>query len=149
MKIKNKKTGEIVDIIGECRNGFTLRLRSGHTIFINSLTELNAEWEDAPEEPKPHYSITQFGDVVDEVDGYMNETIDELKEIGNYFDTREEAKKAVEKLKAVKRLKDKGFRFIELRAPNYCSSKIITIKAECDWSSKNIDDLILLFGGEE
>lgn len=33
------------------------------------------------------------------------------KEIGNYFETKEEAEKAVEKLKAWKRLKDKGFKF--------------------------------------
>ena len=33
------------------------------------------------------------------------------KRIGNYFETREEAKRAVRKLEAWKRLKDKGFRF--------------------------------------
>ena len=114
MKLRNKKTGEIIQLNVKCENGGELRTFDLNTNTDKpiTLTELNEEWEDY-EEPKKHYSITQFGDVVDEVDGYMSETIDEMKEVGNYFSSREEAEKAVEKLKAWKRLKDKGFRFID------------------------------------
>lgn len=52
-------------------------------------------------------------------------------EIGNYFKTKEEADKAVEKLKAWKRLKDKGFRF----DGDYCIAGV----------EKDFD---LLFGGD-
>ena len=42
----------------------------------------------------------------------FNEThINEHKAIGNYFETKKEAERAVKKLKAWKRLKEKGFEF--------------------------------------
>lgn len=145
MKLKNKKTGEVVEPYLEwCSNS-----NKPH-----SLAELNEEWEDAPEEPKEYWYIDSAcdGDIdrTEIFDCEHCKRIDEFnKSIGNYFETKKEAKLAIRKLKAWKQLKDKGFRFIELRASNYGSSKIITIKAECDWSSKNIDDLDLLFGGDD
>lgn len=108
MKLRNKKTGEIGYFCFANWNDPVLIIMDKDGVQLTkytSLVELNEEWGDY-EEPKKHYSITQFGDVVDEVDGYMSETIDEMKQIGNYFESREEAEKAVEKLKAWKRLKD-------------------------------------------
>ena len=110
MKLKNKKTGEI---------GYTAVLQSKAIVVMDenaiqlgsytSLAELNEEWEDY-EEPKEYWYISWCGNVAN--DKYTGIVTDEkCKEIGNYFETVEEAEKAVEKLKAWKRLKDKGFRF--------------------------------------
>lgn len=110
MKLKNKISGEIKE--------FTLfdgnELQGGAT--LESLTK---EWEDAPEEPKKYWFIDAYGNIVqNEItkhygDEYtdMTDAYENQKQIGNYFDTPEEAEKAVEKLRAYKRLKDKGFRF--------------------------------------
>lgn len=140
MKLKNKKTGEIVtaDLIYSNADNC---ISSSY-----SLAELNEEWEDY-EEPK---KLRDFWFIDDEGGVEMGviefeENLNLMQEIGNYFETKEETKKAVEKLKAWKRLKDKGFEFVELRAPNYSGPDIITIKAHCPWNSKNIDDLALLF----
>ena len=71
------------------------------------------------------------------------------KIIGNYFDTREEAGQAVEKLKAAKRLKDKGFVF---KGVNEDDGSIKTGLSKgvkiCD-SVEFYEDMSLLFGGEE
>ena len=79
------------------------------------------------------------------------------KEIGNYFSSREEARKAVKKLKAWKRLKDKGFRFTwapVVGALDTIPGKFqIEINADmstkwfsCDDVQKDLEDC---FGGEE
>ena len=66
------------------------------------------------------------------------------REIGNYFETKEEAEKAVEKLKAWKRLKDKGFKIKLVSSKQYGY-------LEANWQVLNGDfsDVQLLFGGEE
>lgn len=115
MKIRNKKTGEI---------GYLL-VGKGSDYYIvtndewedcgkyNSLAELNAEWEDAPEEPKEYWCIDWTGGVnkIIPLDSSHDKYEQSKKAIGNYFETEEEAEEAVEKLKAWKRLKDKGFKF--------------------------------------
>lgn len=70
------------------------------------------------------------------------------KEVGNYFSSREEARKAVEKLKAWKRLKDKGFRFNRWEIPDEPKTSHIklVIEAEMDVPDSPYD-LDLLFGG--
>ena len=72
------------------------------------------------------------------------------KKIGNYFRTAKEAENAVEKLKAWKRLQDKGFKFVEHQIHG------MTEDGEGDGCAyfefdKPLDksDLDLLFGGEE
>lgn len=153
MKLKNKRTGEI---------GYTAVLRSKAIVVMDenaiqlgsytSLAELNAEWEDAPEEPKPQvvYYIDRDGEIVPYRNIEYPKRIfnaEQNKEIGNYFDTREEAEKAVEKLKAWERLKDKGFRFLsnktigEYGSISYCLTYPATRRED--------EDLDLLFGGEE
>lgn len=151
MKLKNKKTGEIIefdailpvkDVVGD----------SVAHLEYTSLAGLNAEWEDY-EEPKRHWIIDTMNDRVEDFDVPM--TFNES--IGNYFETEEEADKAVEKLKAWKRLKDKGFRFT--LTPGVGSLDItpgkfqIEITAEmpekwfcCDAVQEDLDDC---FGGEE
>ena len=145
MKLRNKQTGEIYELNEFCLyddKGFAKRP------FLKSLAELNSEWEDY-EEPKGFWSIS--GDATIEHYDRLSEN-DHCKEIGNYFETKEEAEKAVEKLKAWKRLKDKRFKFHEWYKPDGCEPFIV-IETNIDYD--DVDnmgmqkDLDLLFGGEE
>lgn len=106
MKLRNKKTGEIGDY-----KDFEYDLLSTY----NSLAELNENWEDYEEEPKLYWYILSRGEIhcIEDIDNSFDK---EHKEIGNYFESKEEAEKAVEKLKAWKRLKDKGFKFTDWNA---------------------------------
>ena len=154
MKLRNKKTGKIAERVD-------ITIREEGVVFnndetYNSLTELNDEWEDY-EEPKEYWCITGRGNL-----HYLQDMTDENdkdhREIGNYFDTKEEAEKAVEKLKAWKRLKDGGFYFtIDVTTDgkyshnfilrlNCTKEKINKTFTECEQYRK---DLHLLFGGEE
>lgn len=158
MKLRNRKTGEIVEF---------RYLQSDHVAPLvlttygndkpemysyNSLAELNEEWEDAPEEPKEYWFINSVGGIIRPTDtnDWTPEDADHHKEIGNYFSLREEAEKAVEKLKAWKRLKDNGFKFL-----NYTALGLGEITFEHNDMHKIEDiaqlekDLDLLFGGEE
>lgn len=106
MKLRNKKTGEIVERVD-------ISIRKVGVVFNNdetydTLAELNAEWEDY-EEPKKFWYMTAWGDVYEYSQSQF--AIKQKQDIGNYFESEEEAEQAVEKLKAWKRLKDKGFRF--------------------------------------
>ena len=87
------------------------------------------------------------------------ENRDEMREIGNYFETREESEKAVEKLKAWKRLKDRNLRFnlnysTSAATINHKDVIMCRIEAYFDdkWEEDNMkaeEDLYLLLGGEE
>ena len=143
MKLRNKETGEIAI------KHIAIRGHNEVAKTYNSLVELNEEWEDY-EELKKYYYITSCGEITHR--GYRlweNESVydKKRKEIGNYFEAREEAEKAVEKLKAWKRLKDKGFRFVEGWLDN---NDDFIIKAKLGTVGL-IDqpDVNLLFGGEE
>ena len=157
MKLRNKKTGEI---------GYTAVLRSKAIVVMDenaiqlgsytSLAELNEEWEDY-EELKEWWYIDIEGKVKIGEWNVPNHLIEFMKQIGNYFETKEEAELAVRKFKAWKRLKDKGFRFT--LTPGVGSLDItpgkfqIEITADmpakwfcCDAVQK---DLEVCFGGEE
>lgn len=115
MKLKDRKTGEVAKIhdmeVGD-EHIYLRIVRDGKLSLLtyNSLAELNERWEDVPEEPKEYWWIDCDGEI--QRDNYDGCAFDKAcKQIGNYFETEEEAEKAVEKLKAWKRLKDKGFRF--------------------------------------
>lgn len=144
MKLRNKKTGEIV-VFGE---GIVDLTKIG---CKNVYEMIEAGWEDY-EEPKNGWyidDITIYEDLC-----LPEEMVEKLKQIGNYFSSREEAEKAVEKLKAWKRLKDKQFKFYGWNKGSLLKSKPNTIEFACDdtrmWSWEDIqDDLDLLFGGEE
>ena len=112
MKLKNKKTGEIGYFCFANWNDPVLIIMNKNGVQLakyNSLAALNAEWEDVSEEQKRFYWLDYNGDIYNTEIGTMDRS--EIKEIGNYFESKEEAELAVEKLKALKRLKDKGFRF--------------------------------------
>lgn len=135
MKLKNKISGEIKEFFlfdgKELQGGATLK----------SLAE---EWEDVPEEPKEYWYIADNGEIEkDTDDGGAYE--ERMKEIGNYFETEEEAEKAMKKLKAWKRLKDKGFRFDDWDY-YHIGYKFI---GKGYWTEETKKDMDLLFGGEE
>lgn len=149
MKLKNKKTGEIVERID-------LVIREKEVVFnideqYNSLAELNEDWEDV-EEDEYYYAITSIkadGGITKMKNKHNSMTAFD-KSIGNYFDTREEAELAVHKLKAWKRLKDKGFKFIGKTYETDKRFGSTFYKVDGDTYSEDIvDDLDLLFGGEE
>lgn len=146
MKLKNKKTGEIVEATD-------FNIMSDY----NSLAELNKDWEDY-EEPTGYWYIDFDGDVLGCVEDFDKETDEKRKQIGNYFETKEEAEKAVEKLKAWKRLKDKGFRFegiagmgneIYFKANEHFTHIMVDEYTADKTEKEYINDLMLLFGGEE
>lgn len=163
MKLKNKKTGETGYYLHTHRDYKTgvlkvAVLKDGvpfsefkpyEPIYdYDSLAELNEEWCDY-EEPKEYWHI--FGTNITKTQECLDELYDKRnKEIGNYFDSREEAEKAVEKLKAFKRLKDKGFsiyswdyEFVMVDKP---SQTIILRASAVDTSNTDLD---LLFSGED
>ena len=153
MKLRNKKTGEIVERVD-------ISIRKVGVVFNNdetydTLAELNEEWEDVPEEPEEYWYIDCDGGILcGETDNSSAEKM--MLSMGNHFDSLEEAEKAVEKLKAVKRLEDKGFRpkmwEWEYIYDDNISGELI-IKAHIDDATdsdgKYTKDLDLLFGGEE
>lgn len=154
MLLKNKKTGETrnaVDI-DMYTDSVYLKVSDGEfdneTIEYHSLAELNEEWCDAPEEPKEYWYINADGELFcepsDDRCGFDNK----CREIGNYFSSREEAEKAVERLRAWKRLKDKGFRFTGYDT-NYGHHRASFVFEKEAWATETEPDLDLLFGGEE
>jgi len=167
MKLRNKKTGEIKDVesLGHEKS---LREKYGPQITLSwdteyknlgecrtykSLAELNEEWEDY-EEPTGYWYIDFDGDILGCVEPFDEETDEKRKSIGNYFETEEEAEKAVEKLKAWKRLKDEGFRFCGWA--NDYKKKMGKILCKCNSRKATFDeakqfyaDLDLLFSGGE
>lgn len=149
MKLRNKKTGEIGYFISKNWNETVLIIMDKNGVQLakyNSLAELNADWEDY-EETKEWYWYIEDDGVIQRSCHYedLHPALDKArKDIGNYFETREEAEKAVEKLKAVKRLKDKGFRFTGEGKIFNC----ISYEFDCDYCLI-AEDCRLLFGGEE
>ena len=146
MKLKNKKTGKIYNLNEFClydNNGFAMRP------FLKSLAELNEEWEDVPEEPKGCWIINIFG-VVEYTHFRNGAEAELLKEIGNYFETEEEAEKAVDKLKARTRLINHGLCLKLNKFQDLIKYKFKTgcISSEYD-AEEALKDLDLLFGGEE
>lgn len=124
-------------------------------LTVEQARDLNEEWEDY-EEPKGTYFINTQGDVQFWDSNSFAYPDDWSKEdlIGNYFETKEEAEKAVEKLKAWKRLKDKGFRFTGFEETDRGCLGDFTIYCyiEPDYTRPYDDvndDLDLLFGGED
>ena len=92
MKLRNKKTGFVTNW---CIDKDIFRTCDG-SIRYNSLAELNEEWEDY-EEPKEYYFLTSSS-VIAKFEGRIDEQLsNDRNEIGNYFETKEEAEQAVEK----------------------------------------------------
>ena len=149
MKLQNKKTGEVADLTLS-NNGETLLLvQDGEIIAYDvDLEHLANNWEDY-EEPKGMWTIGQFGELY-EVSGLALNRIKELEDIGNIYKTEEDAERAVEKLKAWKRLKDIGCDFDgwDIKTSGSEGEHLIIHLHIRDFTKcgKYLD---LLFGGEE
>ena len=146
MKLKNKKTAEIGYLCFANWNDPVLIISDNNGTQLakyKSRVELEREWEDY-EETKGWY--IDISCVVRPVEPFFgDENINILKQCGNFFDTREKAEKAVEKLKALKRLKDKDF--------DIFNEAVVTDSAFCldifigDDHYKDLkDDLKIVFG---
>ena len=148
MKLQNKKTGEIWTLTN--RNEGTSAVlwvsNGSQTHVIESIEELANNFEDY-EEPK---FIRDYW-FIDSCGGINKQEADILganrREIGNYFETEEEAEKAVERLCAWKRLKDKGLHVTTFYVED--GSLVIRAKAHNSSGAENWEDLNLVFGGKE
>lgn len=109
MKLKNKKTGEIATLTLSTNGEDMIIMGNDMLAHITKLSELK-DYEDY-EEPKEYWYYDTTKNGVEKITHLEDKEKDQA--IGNYFETKEEAEKAVEKLKAWKRLRDKGFRFVE------------------------------------
>lgn len=136
MKLKNKKTGEIKELPDGLFCG-------------DNLKRICEEWEDY-EEPKEYWYMSNRGDIrcIDDEDTDWD---NDRKLIGNYFETREEAEKAVERLRAWKRLKDKGVSFEAkvIDSKWYLEPKAEPQQRTFDESHDLFKDIMFIFGGEE
>lgn len=144
MKLQNRETGQVENFCIDKD-----QIRSCDRAFVyDSLTQLQeAGWEDY-EEPDFFYYIDEWECRIDRRTYEANEDmVSFLEELGLKFDTEREAKEAVEKLKAWKRLKDKGFKFGGWkRDEKYCGDFTITATDQTSCDNKDLD---LLFGGGE
>lgn len=151
MKIRIKKTGEVLEdvkYIGTTLRTITIQyLDEGilREMRIKNLSDIEEVVDN--EETDIYWYINASGEIDSIYEGDEDEE-DTMKtrQIGNYFKTRKEAEKAVEKLKAWKRLKDKGFRFNGWSGTRLGSS--ISYISEF-YYDEFVDDMNLLFGGEE
>ena len=153
MKLRNKRTGEIYDFkitpdYDDVMSGWKIENKDFGVRYYSHLAELNSEWEDVPEEPKEYWIIDTILHEIRSLP-YKNNEEDKryeqwLEERGLKFETKEEAELAVRKLKAWKRLKDKGVRF--------CGGDDACISYEADienWSMQDLQDFDFLFSGED
>lgn len=146
MKLKNKRTGNIMEIV-IVDHGAEWEIRDmyadEHTQTYNSLAELNAEWCDAPEEAIQVY-----------IEGIQNVYMGGGRVYIDYA-SAQEAELAVRKLKAYKRLKDKGFRFDGYGHYDDSGDESPAIAFEYPdldemfYNKQLVADLDLLFGGVE
>lgn len=144
MKLRNRKTGKIIPIEIHHIGGKN----------YETLAEINEDWEDYEDERQ--YTISDDGEVVPYAVDYIEEGTDKgRKSIGNYFKTKEEAEKAVEKLKAWKRLRDRyGFAFNGKLTDS--KGKFYGVRVKYDNEAVTMKearqaehDVAILFGGEE
>jgi len=162
MKLKTKfqdedfKLGEVtnVDIAtmpdGRIKAQALAKAGGFHTFFYDDLETFGDDWEDY-EEPKECYYIDCDGEIYEPV--RLNDSdLDKMTSIGNYFETKEEAEKAVEKLKTLKRLKNNNLRFSRGCITFVNTDEVFTtvdVRVKVDTYSGVDKDLDLLFGDEE
>lgn len=155
MRLKNKKTGEM-GIINYFDNQSIViypidenwNAKGDKKYVYHSLAELNEEWEDYKEEPKKYWYISDGGEVYGFSEYFVDSQIeDDHREIGNLFETKEEAELAVRKLKAWKRLRDNGFEFRRWEIIDGTINFMILPKG--DYREKVYEDLEICFGGKK
>lgn len=164
MKLKTKfqdeyfRLGEVIEADIHYGGNGSLEVEAktrmdGHRVFYcKSLKELNDLFEDH-EEPKEYWYVSCDGRALEattDEDDYNEKHNKGHKQIGNYFLSKEEAELAVRKLKAWKRLKDIGCRFV---LDDNLTVKFVGPEVKKIVSAEEgrilCDDYRLLFGGEE
>ena len=101
-------------------------------ILTDWFEEINESTRWKPEINQEYYWLDSCGSVYSDAwdDG---STINNVRfEIGNCFESREEAEKAVERLKAWERLKDAGLKFKDWNKSNYDRTFCINAEVEHD-----------------
>lgn len=156
MKLRNKKTGKIHEItevvsLHDMDKKFVIYSQTeGHNHAYKNLAELNAEWEDY-KEPKEYWYYDTTKNGVDKITHLEDKEKDQA--IGNYFETEEEAQKAVEKLKAWKRLKDTYYVSFDLdfvkNTINFTYRIDGTLHSAVNEERIVFEDMKTIFGGEE
>ena len=162
MKLRNKKTGKIGRLAIYIQSDekekirvLTIPYEEGSTLGeYSSLAELNEEWEDYKELVSDYWYIAtevECGlDIISSCDCSVCKKCRDFNDsIGNLFKTKEEAEKAVEKLKAWKRLKDKGFRFNDWNTYKGGTLGDYEIFAESKDITDVVRDLDFLFSQED
>ena len=152
MRIRNKYTGEIATLTLSSNGEDFLIMRIGGLIIHDvKLADLK-EWEDYEEPKGKHWYMTSWGEVWQYGDDPIHEEWRRI--LGNDFETKEEAERAVEKLKAWKRLKDAGFRFAGYDYRDRGTINDLEIYAtfprgDIMEPQQRHEDLELFFGGKE
>lgn len=157
MKLRNKKSGVIAEFgyIKDLIGCVEMMVRvEGKPVFktYDAMIEIMDEWEDYDDHGE-YWTLDGYGEI-------MRTKYDELGtgatkrdiELGNYFKSRKEAERAVNKLKAFKKLKDLGFRFdgIRFRENNvFIKVKIDADHEFTDADAKKFNQLMhFVFGGD-
>ena len=164
MKLKTKfqdedfELGEVVDAnvfySGNHREGFKVvaESKSGGEIsfYYNSIKDFTDQWEDY-EEPKGSALVLMILTLTNFIENEPDEDKVDL----------EDCKQMLDRLKAWKRLKDKGFKFegikedytriLQSQEPFRTGKRYLQFNKSEDeeWMKENWEDLDSLFGGEE
>lgn len=133
------------------------------TIIYDTLERFCSDWEDVPEEPEEpegpeepeepkEYWYMDYDGTVKCLQYLGYSWQEEMKAIGNYFESEGEAKRALEKLKAWQRLKNLGTEILgwEIRdMPTGGSWQTVNVKLNVKARKEPMELLDLLFEGEE
>lgn len=137
MKLRNKKTGKILETARSSsviKDKFRIYDELADKYYTyTSLAELNEEWED--------YEAGYYKFTPTLLDNRIVALIVDEKA------TREEAEKLMVKLKAYKRLKDKGFRFDDYHIP--AGEIHFDMEIPIDSLHEIAKDMDVCFGGKE
>lgn len=94
------------------------QLEKNPSIFSDWFEEVNEPTRWKPELGRKYYFLDSNGFVYNNI--WADDSVDHGRlKIGNYFESRDEAEKAVERLKAWERLKDAGLKFKDWNKSNY------------------------------
>lgn len=155
MKLRIKETGELLEdvkFLDTTLHKITIQYLDDGVLREHTIKSLSdVEEVKDYEEPKEFYYIDADGSIksqsVEDKDfNDIKDGVENLRAIGNYFETKEETEKAAEKLKALTRLKDKEFRFVKVSQGIAGGEIRYKVNEE---SEEVIELLNLLFGGEE
>lgn len=107
------------------------QLEKNPNILTDWFEEIKETTRWKPETDQKYYFIRTSGYVYDSI--WTNDSIDDGRfEIGNCFESRDEAEKAVERLKAWERLKGAGLKFKDWNKINYDRTFCINAEVEHD-----------------